>query len=77
MILQELAPAKSKVLVEKDNTRYFYDMKRRQERFPLQMGAGTYKVHVLEHTEGNKYKFVQSEEFDLLSACLLYTSRCV
>lgn len=70
VILEELRPVGLKVLVEKDNTRYFYNLNRRQERFPLQMGAGKYRVHVLEHTEGNKYKFVQSEEFDLLSAVL-------
>ena len=70
VILEELRPVGLKVLVEKDNTRYFYNLNRRQERFPLQMGAGKYRVHVLEHTEGNKYKFVQSEEFDLFSAVL-------
>ncbi|HHV07547.1 MAG TPA: transglutaminase domain-containing protein [Firmicutes bacterium] len=55
--------AKIKILVEKDNMRYFYNLNRHQESFPLQMGNGSYQVHVLEQIEGNKYKFVHSEEF--------------
>ncbi|NLG87303.1 MAG: hypothetical protein GX489_08825 [Firmicutes bacterium] len=64
---KKLLTAKIKVLIEKNDDRYFYAMNHQQERFPLQLGTGIYKVHILEQVEGNKYKFIQSEELNIRS----------
>ncbi len=46
------------LLVEKDGTRYTYNVYQNQEleKFPLQMGNGEYVVRLMENVEGNKFK---------------------
>lgn len=59
--------SKIKVLVEKNGQTVTYNLKSdgTSESFPLQMGKGGYRVSVLENIEGNKYKYVSSENVDL------------
>lgn len=47
-----------RLLVEKDGTRYTYNIYQSQdfEKFPLQMGDGDYVVRLMENVEGNRYK---------------------
>ena len=58
---------KLKVLVEKNDKRYSYNLKNdgTVESFPLQMGNGDYKVSILENIDGNKYKYVSTETINL------------
>jgi transglutaminase-like putative cysteine protease len=59
--------ANLKVMVSKDGTSYTYDLKNdgTEEFFPLQLGNGSYKIMVLEHTTGNKYKSVHTATREL------------
>ncbi|MGI6727897.1 MAG: transglutaminase-like domain-containing protein [Anaerovoracaceae bacterium] len=56
---------KIKVIVEKDNLKYFYTLHnlKQNENFPLQMGEGNYKVTVLENVGGNRYRPMFSNVF--------------
>lgn len=54
---------KTKVMVEKDSIKYYYDLKNEEDFFPLQLGQGDYKVAVLENTTGIKYKVVAQKSF--------------
>lgn len=56
-----------KLLVQKDNRMYTYNLKNdgTAERFPLQMGNGTYRISVFENVQGNQYIKLQSEEIAL------------
>ncbi len=54
---------KTKVMVEKAATKYYYDMKNSEESFPLQMGDGTYTVSVLENISGTSYKVLKKKSF--------------
>lgn len=56
--------AKTKVMVEKDSTRYFYDLKNEEDSFPLQLGDGRYTVAVLENTSGTSYKVLTEKSFN-------------
>lgn len=56
---------KTKVLVSKDNNRYFYNLLDSKESFPLQFGNGEYTVSILENTKDNKYVRVAKETFSL------------
>jgi transglutaminase/protease-like cytokinesis protein 3 len=53
-----------KVMIEKDSTRYTYDLKgdNSLETFPLQSGNGIYTVSILENTEGKRYRYVLKEK---------------
>ncbi|SNS71258.1 Transglutaminase-like superfamily protein [Anaerovirgula multivorans] len=50
-----------KVMIEKDENKYTYDMNNKKEDFSLQMGNGSYTINLLENTEGNKYKVVYQD----------------
>jgi transglutaminase/protease-like cytokinesis protein 3 len=54
---------KMKLMVEKDGTRYTYNLKgdNSLETFPLQSGNGNYKVSIMENTEGNRYRYLLTE----------------
>ena len=54
---------KIKVMVEKDSTQYFYDLKNEEEFYPLQFGQGRYTVSVLENISDNKYKVMTKKSF--------------
>lgn len=58
---------KIKVIIEKSGRSVTYNLKSdgTQESFPLQMGDGGYKVSVLENVEGNKYRYVSTENVNL------------
>lgn len=57
--------AKTKIMVRKDDIKYYYDMVDDQESFPLQLGSGEYTVGVLENIEGDRYKFVYKDTFEV------------
>ncbi len=54
---------KTKVMVEKGTTKYYYDLKNPEDSFPLQMGDGTYTVSVLENISGTSYKVLTKKSF--------------
>lgn len=54
---------KTKVMVEKGSAKYYYDLKKEEDFFPLQLGQGNYTVAVLENISGTKYKVVAQKSF--------------
>lgn len=54
---------KTKIMVEKDSVKYYYDLKREEDFFPLQLGQGNYTVEVLENTAGTEYIVVAEKSF--------------
>jgi hypothetical protein len=56
-----------RLVVEKGNQRmtYYLNNDGTVESFPLQAGNGDYKVSILENVEGNKYRYLKSETFEL------------
>ncbi|MGE5678016.1 MAG: transglutaminase-like domain-containing protein [Pseudomonadota bacterium] len=56
--------AKTKVMVEKDSARYFYDLKNEEDSFPLQLGDGKYTVAVLENISGTSYRILTQKSFN-------------
>lgn len=54
---------KTKVMVEKGSTKYYYDLKSSEEFYPLQLGQGSYTVSVLENISGNNYKVLTKKSF--------------
>lgn len=56
---EESTLKKLKILIEKNGEKYYYDILRKEESLPLQMGAGNYEIAVLEHIEGCRYRYIQ------------------
>lgn len=54
-----------KVMIEKEEEKYFYDLKTDKDTFPLQLGSGQYNIKVLENTRDNMYKVLKSESIDV------------
>lgn len=50
----DITDGKYKVMVEKDDIKYFYDLQDEAD-FPLQMGSGDYTVSILKNIEQNRY----------------------
>lgn len=57
---------KIKVLVQKDNIKYYYtiDNSGETESLPLQMGEGVYNVYIYENTSGTSYYEVDKASFN-------------
>lgn len=55
--------ARYKVMLSKDDERYYYDLTSSEERFPLQMGEGTYELAVLKSFEGTIYSYEYKTAF--------------
>lgn len=53
-----------KVMIQKDQTRYFYNLGNNNS-FPLQFGNGQYTIGVLENAQGNQYKLLESKQVSL------------
>ncbi len=68
--------AEYKVLVQKGNDKYAYNLFEEHTVFPLQMGSGKYKVLICQKTVGNKYRVVTSasEQVDVDEMSLYKTS---
>jgi hypothetical protein len=51
---------RQKVIIQKDDTKYTYDLieGKSSENFPLQMGEGKYSISIYENTESNKYRLL-------------------
>ncbi len=54
---------KIKIMIEKDSSIYYYDLKNKEGVFPLQLGWGNYTVSVLENVIENKYKVLTEKSF--------------
>lgn len=61
------ASKRVKVMIAKASTVYTYDLNtsKPSENFPLQSGAGSYEVTLLENTAGNSYKKIGSTSVEL------------
>ncbi len=58
---------KLKVMVEKDGQKIHYNLRNdgTAESYPLQFGNGDYKISLMENTEGNKYKYLLTQNVKL------------
>ncbi|MBN2793782.1 MAG: transglutaminase domain-containing protein [Clostridia bacterium] len=54
-----------KVVIEKDEKEYIYNLLKDIETFPLQMGSGIYKISILGSTDGRRYRQLSTKNFDL------------
>jgi transglutaminase-like putative cysteine protease len=54
--------SKYKLMVQKGNEKYYYDLVDEKDYFPLQMGSGKYKVSLMKNTTNNKYTFVETAD---------------
>lgn len=50
-----------KVIVEKDDVEYIYNLTSESESFPLQMGGGQYKVSILGSNDGRRFRLLSDE----------------
>ncbi len=59
--------SKLKVMIEKSGKKITYNLRGdgMVESFPLQLGDGEYKVSVLQNIEGNKYRYISTENIKL------------
>lgn len=56
---------KTKLMLEKDNEKYYYNLIESNQTFPLQLGNGLYTISIFEQKEGNKYKLITKGSFNL------------
>ncbi|MBC8588028.1 transglutaminase-like domain-containing protein [Paratissierella segnis] len=54
-----------RIMVEKDSDVYYYSLKNANEHIPVQLGAGTYIVKILQNVEGNKYKVIEKSNLNI------------
>lgn len=54
-----------RIMVEKDSDIYYYSLKNTNEHIPLQLGAGTYTVKILQNIEDHKYKVVKKSSLNI------------
>jgi transglutaminase-like putative cysteine protease len=52
----------TKVLIQKDDLSYYYQLQGGEGSFPLQLGSGDYQLFLLEQVEGNRYRILQRTE---------------
>jgi len=50
-----------KVIVEKDDVDYIYNLNSESETFPLQMGSGEYKVSIYGSNDGRRFRLLSKE----------------
>ena len=50
-----------KVIVEKDDVEYIYNLTSEFESFPLQMGSGEYQVSILGSNDGRRFRLLSKE----------------
>lgn len=58
-----------RILVEKDQDRYYYSLDKDKEYIPLQLGNGNYTVKILENIKDKRYRVVSSENVFLKEHC--------
>ena len=54
-----------RVLVEKDNQRYYYSLLDSDEELPLQLGKGKYDVKILQNINDDKFKVIAKQTLNL------------
>ncbi|HHX51407.1 MAG TPA: transglutaminase domain-containing protein [Clostridia bacterium] len=50
----------TKILIQKDEISYYYQLRGEEGSFPLQLGSGDYRLSLLEQIEGNRYRIIHS-----------------
>jgi transglutaminase-like putative cysteine protease len=54
-----------KILIEKDDTEYIYNLVEDVEYFPLQMGSGKYNVTILGSNDGRRFRLIGEQSFNV------------
>lgn len=54
-----------RIMVEKDDEKYYYSLNKTTEIIPLQLGKGIYTVKILQNTSGDKYKVIQKQDITI------------
>ncbi|HCC08017.1 MAG TPA: transglutaminase [Clostridiales bacterium] len=57
--------ASMKVIIEKDGSKYMYDMMKIEERYPLQLGNGNYSLKIFQAVFGTNYTKVYETSLEL------------
>ena len=55
-----------KVIVEKDDVEYIYDLTSDFDAFPLQMGSGQYKITILGSNDGRRFRLLSDDKIDVV-----------
>lgn len=66
-----------KVVVKKGSTQYVYNLFDNSETFPLQMGSGDYTVGLYQRTEGNKFRALMTQNFNVTVDALVVFKQSV
>ncbi len=64
-ISSSIINVKTKIMVEKDEEKYYYNINNKEETIPLQLGSGNYSIKLLENISGKKYRVVKKKEIKL------------
>jgi transglutaminase-like putative cysteine protease len=54
-----------KVIVEKDDVEYIYNLVSKIETFPLQMGSGLYTISILGSNDGRRYRLLSKDSINV------------
>ena len=54
-----------KVIVEKDDVEYIYNLTSESEAFPLQMGSGQYEITILGSNDGRRFRSLSKETINV------------
>lgn len=49
-----------RIMVEKEDEKYYYSLSNSVEKIPVQLGNGIYTIKILKNLEGNRYKVVKN-----------------
>lgn len=54
-----------KVIVEKDDVEYIYNLVSKVETLPLQLGSGLYTISILGSNDGRRYRLISKDSFNV------------
>lgn len=58
-------PGNKKIMVQKDDSSYFYDIDYDRMGINFQLGSGRYELTLLKHSNGNSYSVLERESFEV------------
>ena len=65
MVRSEDYGSNMRIMVEKENEKYYYGLNNSVETVPVQLGNGLYTVKILKNLEGNRYQVVKDMDLNI------------
>lgn len=65
MVQSEDYGSNMRIMVEKENEKYYYGLNNSIEKVPVQLGNGLYTVKILKNLEGNRYQVVKDMDLNI------------